>query len=173
MNMDNPPPNLKYEGKLIGLQGETFESNGRIAGCIPPMGQKGAIKFKILGEYPGQTPRWADMDVFTAKGEKRHVRINPDICEFPFFRLYDCVSVAGTVPWNEFSLVESGAHTAMCLPPSNGKLFVFTRAFKGKLLLIDTYERMKEFAEGEPIDPKYVNTDVIKQYMLRNFRSLN
>jgi hypothetical protein len=173
MNMNNPPPNLKYEGKLVGLEGEVFNSNGMIAGCIPPLGQKDAIKFKILGEYPGQNPRWADMNVFTLNGEKRLTRINPDICEFPFSFLWQCVFIAAMMPWNEFGLFESDAHTGICLPPNGGKLFIFTRAFKGKLLLIDTYERMKQFAEGEAIDPKYINTDAIKHYLLRSFPSLN
>lgn len=169
----NPPPNLKYEGKFKGLKGEVFNSNGLIAGCIPPLGQKDAIKFTMLGEYPGQFPRWVDMLVSPPNGEIRKVRINPDICEFPFSDLWQCVFIAAMLPWNAFSLFESDAHTGVFVPPTDGKLFLFTRAFKGTLLMIDTYEHMKKFAVGEPIDEKYINTDILKNHLLRSFPSSN
>lgn len=145
------PKDLEYQGELVGLKGEVFELDGRVAGCIPPSGQPGVIRFEVLGEYPGQTPRWADMLVFTKDGEERWTRINPEICTRPFWRLLDCVYAAAMTPWKEFSLASAGQHTAMWFPPQphpEACLFVFTRAFNGKLLLIDTHDRMELFSDG-------------------------
>lgn len=77
-----------YE-ELVGLKGEVFDLGGRVAGAIPPLGQKNAMPFQInhIHAATEQCPEWADMVV----GKDILVRINPDICVYPHYRLFDMV----------------------------------------------------------------------------------
>lgn len=76
---------------MKGLKGEVFVHDERIAGAIPPLGQPDAIPFEITCEHPPthQFPAWADV-----RAGNVLVRINPDICEPPWFRLFDCLMFA-------------------------------------------------------------------------------
>ena len=141
---------MQYQGKLKGLKGEEFQVGGRIAGAIPPVGTPGAILFEILGEYPGQNPPWADISIDDLKA-----RINPDICEPPYFRLFDCVRVAAKER-ESLPLFETGEMARIMLPPvphPDAQAFVFFRAFRGQVTMIDTEERIRRHECEQPDAP--------------------
>jgi hypothetical protein len=129
------------------LKGEVVKSpHGRIDGAVPPIGMPGAIRFEIFGEYPGQNPPWADMQL-EVEGRLIKCRINPKICRAPFFRLWDCVNIVAEDS-DKFPLIESGNMATTWFPPQphpDSQQFVFVRAFMGQLVLIDTYARAKQF----------------------------
>jgi hypothetical protein len=123
---------------LKGLKGEVFNLGGNIAGSVPPAGLPGAIPFEITGVWPetGHSPSWADVTV----GENVHVRINPDICQPPFFRLFDCVMLAGTQASKVMALEKGIMHTIML----QGVKFLFwPEIISGvAIVMIDTEERV-------------------------------
>jgi hypothetical protein len=141
----------KYEGPLVGLKGEIFDFEGQVAGTIPPCGVPGAIQFEVFGEYPGQNPPWADMGV-CVDGREIKCRINPTICQPPYARLFDCVAVVGKTDLDFFPRIESHEMAGIWLPPQphpDSQQFVFTLAFNGKLVLIDTAERAERFSRKQ------------------------
>jgi hypothetical protein len=158
---------LKYGGPLKGLKGEVFSVDGRVAGSVPPLGVPGAVPFEILGEYPGQTPPWADMMVGkNAAGLVRpgllmggtvRTRIHPGICQAPFLRLFDCVSFVWqrliTEKEAPFPRFEEHLWMAVDFPPPphpNSEKFAFTLGFNGRVVMIDLYERVKAHCQGPP-----------------------
>ena len=80
---------------IVGLAGEVFCAEGQVAFMIPPTGIPESIRFDVVGAHgdggtteqpvPGM-PAWAYIQV----GNK-FVRMNPEIVQFPFHRLADCL----------------------------------------------------------------------------------
>lgn len=94
-------PFIMKEGakmKLVGLKGEVFNANGRVAFLIPPRANAEVV-FDIQKVWPamsdpqkGVCPPWADM-VITDHGREVYCRISPEICK-NLYRLADCVVFA-------------------------------------------------------------------------------
>ena len=141
------------EHDLAGLKGECWgDENGQIGLSVPPLGiHPDAIQWKIVDvtAASGRTPAWADV-----VAGKRRIRINPDICQPPFWRLADCV-------WFTCGLWESlptGSEWArIALPPKphpHSQEFVFQRCtLPGgvEVVLIDTFDRCEEFCHQPAI----------------------
>lgn len=135
------------EQQLVGLKGECWpDENGRIGLAVPPLGiHSNAVQWQILELSPasGKTPAWTDL----VAGNLR-IRINPDICQPPFWRLADCVWFASGL-WQTFP---SGDQWAMLsFPPEphpHSQAFVFQRCtLHGGIegVIIDTLDRCKQF----------------------------
>lgn len=127
---------------IENMKGEIFPVDGKVGIAVPPAGMEGAIPFEVLRVHPpGPTfPAWADILV-----AGKPVRINPDICQPPFFRLADCLKVA------HLQREELPVHTMaakVTLPPAphpNAQDFVFWREnISGReVVMIDTLERVE------------------------------
>ena len=143
-----PPPVPKQLEHLIGLKGEAFKLDGRVAVAVPPMGNPDAIQWEIGYAYPGtkEFPEWVDV---TVNGQP--CRINPEICEAPFLRLAECVVIVDTQR-DMLPNIEQGTWASITLPPiphPDAKVFVFARAIFGGILevvMIDTLERTQKYA---------------------------
>ena len=71
------------------VSGEVWNHQGKVAGAIPAIPRPDGIPFRMIRFHPAtdKSPDWVDMFV----GNKP-VRINPEISQPPFFRLFDCVA---------------------------------------------------------------------------------
>jgi hypothetical protein len=132
------PKEHSMHSALRGMKGEVFNMGGRVAGVIPPLGRPDAIPFVIKTVWPAtsQFPAWADMIV----GDNLRVRINPDICKPPFYRLFDCVAVVSKRT-AQILAVEPGH---MMSATFQGVRYVFWPEDIGgvQVLMIDTEERV-------------------------------
>lgn len=124
--------------KLPGMRGEVFNNEGRVAGMIPPSGRPDAITFSIGRVWPAtnSSPPWTDMLV----EQDIRVRINPEICQPPFFRLFDCVMLAATetdkilaLDGDDGLFISLQGQTFLCWSENIGGL---------RVIMIDTEERV-------------------------------
>lgn len=136
-----------------GMRGELFSEGGFCAFAIPPAGIAGAVPFEVVRVWPAgpDFPEWADIDL-----AGRRVRIAPDICEPPFYRLADCLWFAHRC-WGELPLSGGGSGgrgvvdmAQFRFPPAphpEGEDFVMWRIpdKHGEILLIDRPERVKSY----------------------------
>jgi hypothetical protein len=128
---------------IENLKGEIFSVDGKVGIAVPPAGMEDAIPFEVLEIHPpvGPSPAWADILL-----AGKPVRINPDICQPPFFRLADCLMVA------HFQREELPLHTMaakVTLPPAphpNAQDYLFWREnISGReVVMIDTLERVEQ-----------------------------
>lgn len=140
---------------IVGLAGEVFCAEGQVAFMIPPTGIPESIRFDVVGAHgdggtteqpvPGM-PAWAYIQV----GNK-FVRMNPEIVQFPFHRLADCLWYAVKL-WDRIATPEKGFNKMSFPPPPHPKsqdfAFQRTRLGDGKeIVLIDTWQRLKEHVE--------------------------
>ena len=122
----------------VGTKGKLLNVDGRIAIAIPAQGQDG-IPFTFMGHSnrPG-SPKW---DEFNLDGKP--VRINPDVVEYPYLRLADCLACAH-VRWNDIPN-PSGYNWGHFV--FQEKTLCFRRLLVGRLevMFIDTIERLTEW----------------------------
>ncbi|QDU29450.1 hypothetical protein ETAA8_45600 [Anatilimnocola aggregata] len=126
--------------KLERLVGEVFEHLGKVAGAIPPLNREDAIPFRVGTVCPAtaEFPAWADMIVRT----RIRTRINPDICQPPFFRLFDVVA---TIARNEQRLLAIDDDSPEKVTAKfQGQVFYFWPAWIGdvRAIMVDTEERI-------------------------------
>ena len=97
--------------------------------------------FKIGFVWPETSdfPAWADMIV----GKNIRVRINPDICQPPYFRLFDCVKLVGMEAAKIMALKNGVMYSATL----QGQTFVFWPVVIGglEIIMIDTEERVLDW----------------------------
>lgn len=130
---------------IENLTGEVFSDGGKVAIAVPPAGMDGAASFVIVKVHPPgvSIPAWADIILAGSR-----VRINPEICQPPFFRLADCLMVAhhqrGDLPLGDTA-------AKLTLPPAphpNAQEFLFWKQNIGGLevVMIDTMERVQRYS---------------------------
>lgn len=131
---------------IVGLKGEVFEVAGQVAGSVgpSPSGIEGATPWEIHYLHPAmpEFPAWADASVGKIK-----VRINPEIVQAPYFRLFDCFA---------FVHVQHkhlpGPDGMMAKINFGGEDFAFwkTKLDNGTVVMVDTLRRMQEFKPRKP-----------------------
>ena len=130
------------EKKLQGMKGDVFNLGGKVTGSIPPSCLPNAISFAITRVMPEteRFPAWTDMFVDGTVG----VRINPGICQSPYFRLFDCVAIIGQ-KGNELLAMELGKKVEVTF---GGQEFIFwVESMQSpfgtmKVIVVDTLERI-------------------------------
>jgi hypothetical protein len=150
---EDPQPGVASltKERLIGLKGECWadRNTGCIGMAVPPMGaHSDAIQWEIMAVTPGdgRTPAWVDL----VAGDFR-IRINPDICQPPFWRLSDCVWMA-TGLWETLPTGECWAK--LSLPPEphpHSQEFVFQKTVLSdgvECVIIDTFERCQKHCKA-------------------------
>lgn len=133
---------------LVGLRGAVGGFQGKVQGCIGRDAETPfqGIAFEIVGESPAvnDMPAWVDVLV---DGQK--CRINPAICQFPWWRFFDCVCYAARYR-KDFPNVTDGM-ALLTFPPRPhpaAQDFVFGMAFNRQVLLIDTQQRALSYASN-------------------------
>lgn len=143
----------KYARNAIeGIVGEITNVGGRIVVSVPATGSPDCIPFHIGKVWPTteQCPSWADVSV-----GKTRCRINPDLCQPPWFRLGDCLWLAHTrakvLPFMGFDAHGYSEFAEITLPaPShpNAQAFVLWRTKlcshlgEVEVVMIDTKARV-------------------------------
>ena len=119
------------------LNGEVFDLNGRVAGSVPACGIEGAIPFQVVTRWPGDatSPSWVDVLI----AGRIKTRLNPAICEAPYFRLFDVVC---RVSQNEKQILTLKNNTAAGTV-LGGTSYLFSQ-WNG-LILVDSSERAKQW----------------------------
>jgi len=123
---------------IVGLKGEVFAHEGRVALAINAKGIKGAVEFRVGHLHPATVnfPAWADMMV-------GHIacRINPAICKPPYFRLADCVSAVAA----NHKLFRHPPDM-MALPLTGQTYLFWLESIGGRsVVLIDTKARVEQW----------------------------
>ena len=128
---------LQSQSALQDISGELLLNEDTAAGAIPPLGAKNAIPFKITGvqQEGAVDPAWAEIIV----GGKLHVRINPEICEAPYSRLFGCLKTVWSDAQTILALKGDDKHAV----EFEGEPFFFWPAHdEQQTIVVDTEERL-------------------------------
>lgn len=117
------------------ISGEVWNHQGKVAGAIPAIPRPDGIPFRMIRFHPAtdQSPDWVDMFV----GDKP-VRINPEISQPPYYRLFDCVAYVHLNGRKIRNLpIGNGASQML-----QGRAFRFWYEKKLGCIMVDTQDRI-------------------------------